>query len=208
MKNEKIKEAFIKELATFITDYYDRSEGYYYPTFIEFIEEIMYDTYLNDLQEENPDTDIDLEEAEENYEMDMEDFEFYVENYLITRESWEEIVKDVGRPVINEFLKEYNNFDDDGENLFYYEPLGIKKHIQLRFEHPQDFFKVVKNRKYVWRKQLSEKTAYNWLKEDGIFKYFKELKITDDKLFNVLFGNVFYDLCEAGQLYREKVIKF
>ena len=204
MTNEKIKETFIKDLATFITNYYHEN-GYYYPSFIEAVENILYDIYLNDLQEENP--DIDLEEAEENYEMDMEDFEFYVEEYLRTFESWKEIVEDVGRPVINEFLKEYNNFDDDGENLFYYEPLGIKKHIQLRREHFHDLYRVVESRNYVWRNQLSDKTAYSWLMEDGVFKYFKELKV-DDELFELIFERVYYDLCESGQLYREKVVKF
>ena len=206
MNNKKIKETLIEKLATFITDYYDSSEGYYYNSFIESIENILYDTYLYGLQEENPDIDLDL--AEENYEMNMEDFEAYVEEYLRTRESWEEIVEDVGETVINEFLKEFNNFGYDGENLFYYEPLGIKKHIQLRREHPRDFDSVMESRKYVFRNQLSEETAYRWLMEDGILKYFKELKITDKELFELIFDRVFYDLCENGQLYREKVVKF
>lgn len=207
MTNEKIKETLIEELASYVTDYYDAENGYYCPSFIEAIESMMYDVYLDNLQEENP--DVDLDEAEDNYETDMETFRDYVEDYLRTCESWEEIVKDVGETVIDKFLEENNHFEiDDDDNLVHYEPVGISKHIQLRFEHPQDFHKVVKNRKYVWSNQLSEKTAYNWLMEDNIFKYFKELKITDKKLFEDLFDSVYYDLCEEGQLYIETVFEF
>ena len=208
MTNEKIKETFITKLAAFITDYYNSSAGYYYPRFFEFIEDLLYENYLYELQEENP--DVDLDEAEDNYEMDMEEFEFYVEEYLRqTYGSWEEILEDVGEVVVNKFLEENTQFEiDDDDNLVYYEPVGISKHIQLRFEHPQDFHRTIKNRKYVWRNQLSEETAYNWLMEDGIFKYFKDLKISDKKVFYDLFNNVYYDLCEEGQLYRKTVVKF
>jgi hypothetical protein len=204
------KEKFTTQLSEFLTDYY--VDGGCCALF-EYIENIEYDNFYYTLKEENPeisDEEIDQKWWEnEEEETDPELFQLYIERYLLDHESWSEIVEDIGSELAEQFLIENDNFEvDDDDRLIYYSPVGIDKHIQLRFEHPQDFYEIIKRRRYVWRKQLSESTAYSWLMEDNIFKYFKELHISDSKVFNDLFDNVYYDLCEAGQLYRKYFVKF
>jgi hypothetical protein len=208
MTNEKL----ITELTEFLTDVYIEEEDNYYCYLFDEVFNFMHDDRYYVLKEENPElSDEEIEEKidQEFEEIDPEYVKSYISQYLLFKESWSDIVSVIGKKLTDRFLEENSNFEvDDDDRLIYYSPVGIDKHIQLRFEHPNDFYKTVRRRHYVWRKRLSESTAYSWLMEDNIFKYFKELHISDSKVFNDLFDDVYYDLCEAGQLYRKYFVKF